>query len=226
MRKLGLCALASTIVIAWALAPGRANAQQPQPTATTGGGVQVLPPPQTSSAATTPPPPPPPTATVTATATATAPVTATATVPPPPPPPTATATDTAPPPPLPTTSATTPPPPPTASVDNVPPPPPVTIVPKPPRSPRRDDGEIAYLYATSAAYGLALGTWIDTLGPCSPNNKTIDPKTGNMVNVCDPGVAFVSPLLFGAALPLGFFSGTTSIRAACIAASRRRSARG
>ncbi len=78
--------------------------------------------------------------------------------------------------------------------------PPVTVVP-PPRSPRRDDGEIAFLYATSAAYGVALGTWIDTLGPCSPNNK--DKVTG--ANVCDPGVAFVSPLLFGAAVPLSFF---------------------
>lgn len=98
-----------------------------------------------------------------------------------------------------------PPPPPTATVTApLPPPPPVTVVPHP-RSPRRDDGEIAYLYATSAAYGIALGSWIDTLGPCSPNNKTTDPKTGLLVNQCDPGVAFVSPLLFGAALPLAFF---------------------
>ena len=83
-------------------------------------------------------------------------------------------------------------------------PPPVTVV--PPKSPRRDDGEIAFLYATSAAYGITLGTWIDTLGPCSPNNKAPDPKNpGQTVNVCDPGVAFVSPLLFGAAVPLSFF---------------------
>ncbi len=76
----------------------------------------------------------------------------------------------------------------------------MTVEPAKPRSPRRDDGEIVYLYATSAAYGVALGAWIDVLGPCSPNNKDVNGK-----NICDPGVAFVSPLLFGAAVPLGFF---------------------
>lgn len=122
--------------------------------------------------------------------------------PPPPPPP--------PPPPLPSATETAqqpPPPPPPATVAPLPnnPPPIVVAPPPPPRSPRRDDGEIAYLYATSAAYGVTFGSWIDTLGPCSPNNKAPDPKTGQLVNQCDPGVAFISPLLFGAAFPLGFF---------------------
>jgi hypothetical protein len=71
----------------------------------------------------------------------------------------------------------------------------------PPQDNRRDDGELAFLYATSAAYGVTMGAWIDTLGPCSPNNK--DPMSGK--NVCDPGVALVAPLLLGAAIPLTFF---------------------
>ena len=30
---------------------------------------------------------------------------------------------------------------------------------------------MAFLYATSAAFGLVTGTWIDTLSLCSPDNK-------------------------------------------------------
>ena len=64
----------------------------------------------------------------------------------------------------------------------------------------RSDGELAFLYGTSAAYGITMGAWIDTLGPCSPGNKD---KAGK--NLCDPGGAVVAPLLLGTVFPLGFF---------------------
>jgi hypothetical protein len=78
---------------------------------------------------------------------------------------------------------------------------------------RRDDGEMAFLYATSAAFGLTTGAWIDTLSLCSPDNKKkdasgtviIDPVTGKSSNQCDPAGALVSPLLLGTLFPLGFF---------------------
>ncbi len=77
---------------------------------------------------------------------------------------------------------------------------------------RRDDGEVAYLYATTAAYGITMGAWIDTLGPCSPNNKQKDAagtpildSKGNTINQCDPAGALVAPLLLGTLLPLGAF---------------------
>jgi hypothetical protein len=87
------------------------------------------------------------------------------------------------------------------------------VVPPPKNSLRRDDGEMAFLIATSAAFGITTGAWIDTLSLCSPNNKKknadgttfIDPKTGGPVNECDPAGAIVSPLLFGTLFPLGFF---------------------
>jgi hypothetical protein len=69
-----------------------------------------------------------------------------------------------------------------------------------------------YLYATSAAYGVTMGSWIDTLSLCSPNNKKRDASgnlvldaSGNPQNQCDPAAALVSPLLLGTAFPLGFF---------------------
>ena len=72
---------------------------------------------------------------------------------------------------------------------------------------------MAFLYATSGAFGITTGAWIDTLGPCSPNNKkkdsagnvVLDPKTGQPINQCDPAAALVSPLLLGTIFPLGFF---------------------
>jgi hypothetical protein len=72
---------------------------------------------------------------------------------------------------------------------------------------------MVYLYATSAAFGLATGAWIDTVSLCSPNNKkkdasgnvVTDPVTGQAVNQCDPAAALVSPLLLGTLFPLGFF---------------------
>jgi hypothetical protein len=72
---------------------------------------------------------------------------------------------------------------------------------------------MAFLYATSAAFGLVTGTWIDTLSLCSPDNKKkdstgtviIDPVTGKSTNQCDPAGALVSPLLLGTLFPLGFF---------------------
>lgn len=74
------------------------------------------------------------------------------------------------------------------------------VVPPPPQR-LRSDGELAFLYGTSAAYGVTMGIWIDTLGPCSPNNK--NPMTGK--TSCDAGLALVAPLLIGTAVPLAFF---------------------
>ncbi len=71
----------------------------------------------------------------------------------------------------------------------------MVVVPAPPQ--RRSDGELAFLYGTSAAYGVTMGAWIDTLGPCSPNA----PNSGK----CDAGLALVAPLLIGTAVPLTFF---------------------
>jgi hypothetical protein len=45
-----------------------------------------------------------------------------------------------------------------------------------------------------------MGAWIDTLGPCSPNNKN---PMGT--NICDPGGAIIAPLLLGTIFPLSFF---------------------
>jgi len=71
---------------------------------------------------------------------------------------------------------------------------------------------MAFLYGTSAAFGLVTGTWIDTLSLCSPNNKQknqdgtlkLDAE-GKTINQCDPAGALVSPLLLGTLFPLGFF---------------------
>ena len=70
-----------------------------------------------------------------------------------------------------------------------------------------------YLYATSAAFGVTMGSWIDTLSLSSPNNKkkdasgnvVLDPITGQAVNQRDPAAAPVAPLLLGPILPLRFF---------------------
>ncbi len=72
---------------------------------------------------------------------------------------------------------------------------------------RRNSNELIFLYATSAAWGVTMGAWIDTLGPCSPNNKGTDPTKPDTFgkNICDPGGAIVAPLLIGTAIPLGFF---------------------
>ena len=86
------------------------------------------------------------------------------------------------------------------------------MVPAPKNALRRDDGEMAFLYGTSAAFGLVTGTWIDTLSLCSPNNKQknqdgtlkLDAE-GKTINQCDPAGALVSPLLLGTLFPLGFF---------------------
>jgi hypothetical protein len=221
MRKASALGILASVTAVATLASAQQTQPQPQPQPTTSIGVQPLPPPQTTTAAPTqsaaplPLPTIAPTAsahpTVTATATvpppplpsATATVTATATVAPPPPPPTATATAT----------ATAPPPPPTATATattTAPPPPPPPLKPTP--ATRRDDGEMVYLYATSAAFGITMGSWIDTLSLCSPNNKKKDANgnvildtNGNPINQCDPAGALVSPLLLGTLFPLGFF---------------------
>jgi hypothetical protein len=52
----------------------------------------------------------------------------------------------------------------------------------------RDPNEMAVLYGTSIAYGVGTGIWIDGLA-----------------HVGDPGIAFIAPLAFGAAAPLGVY---------------------
>jgi hypothetical protein len=53
---------------------------------------------------------------------------------------------------------------------------------------KRSSGELTYLYITSAAYGVGTGIWIDSLG-----------------KVTDPGLAFIAPLAFGVAMPIGVY---------------------
>ncbi len=48
---------------------------------------------------------------------------------------------------------------------------------------------MAYLYGVSFAYGVGTGVWIDALAKES-----------------DPGIAFIAPLLFGAAVPIGMYA--------------------
>ncbi len=67
------------------------------------------------------------------------------------------------------------------------PPPPAPSSP-PVSSDTRGSGEMAVLYGTSAAYGIGTGIWIDALG-----------------KVTDPGIAFIAPLAFGAAGPIGVY---------------------
>jgi hypothetical protein len=49
-------------------------------------------------------------------------------------------------------------------------------------------GEMAYLYGVGLAYGVGTGIWIDSLA-----------------HLDDPGIAFIPPVLFGAAIPIGTF---------------------
>jgi hypothetical protein len=53
----------------------------------------------------------------------------------------------------------------------------------------RDPGEMVALYATSIAWGLGTGIWIDGLG-----------------NVSDPAVGSITPLLLGAAAPIAMWA--------------------
>jgi hypothetical protein len=53
---------------------------------------------------------------------------------------------------------------------------------------KRDDGEMIYLYVTSAAWGLGTGVWIDAVA-----------------GVNDPGIGFVAPALLLAAAPIGVY---------------------
>lgn len=59
-----------------------------------------------------------------------------------------------------------------------------------PMPPRRTSSglEIGFLYGTSATWGLGTGIWIDA-----------------EAKVSDPGIAFIAPLVLGAAAPLGVF---------------------
>ncbi len=70
-----------------------------------------------------------------------------------------------------------------------PPPAPVFQPPVPPPSRFRSPGEMAFLYGTTFAYGVGAGIWIDALA---------DEK--------DPGIAFIAPLLLGAAVPIGMYA--------------------
>ncbi len=64
--------------------------------------------------------------------------------------------------------------------------------PVPPPAPaadaKRSGSELTFLYLTSAAYGVGTGIWIDSLG-----------------KVTDPGLAFIAPLAFGVAMPVGVY---------------------
>jgi hypothetical protein len=61
--------------------------------------------------------------------------------------------------------------------------------PPPPRPNRfRSSDELAYLLGVGIAYGIGTGIWIDALG-----------------RIADPGVAFIAPLAFGAAVPIGLY---------------------
>jgi hypothetical protein len=47
---------------------------------------------------------------------------------------------------------------------------------------------MAYLYGVGLAYGVGTGIWIDSVA-----------------NITDPGIAFIPPLAFGAAVPIGLY---------------------
>ena len=47
---------------------------------------------------------------------------------------------------------------------------------------------MAYLYGVGLAYGVGTGVWIDSLA-----------------NISDPGIAFITPTIFGAAVPIATF---------------------
>ncbi len=66
---------------------------------------------------------------------------------------------------------------------------PVLQPPVPSPSPFRSPGEMVYLYGVSFAYGVGTGIWIDSLAKES-----------------DPGIAFIAPLVFGAAVPIGMYA--------------------
>jgi hypothetical protein len=53
----------------------------------------------------------------------------------------------------------------------------------------RSPGEMLYLYGVSLAYGVGTGVWVDALAKES-----------------DPGIAFIAPLVLGAAMPLGVYA--------------------
>jgi hypothetical protein len=58
----------------------------------------------------------------------------------------------------------------------------------PAQSSERSAGEMGFLYGTSIAYGVGTGIWIDALA-----------------GISDPGVAFIAPILAGAAMPIGVY---------------------
>jgi hypothetical protein len=66
---------------------------------------------------------------------------------------------------------------------------PVLQPPVPAGSRYRSAGEMAYLYGVGFAYGVGSGIWIDALAKES-----------------DPGIAFIAPLLLGAAVPVGVYA--------------------
>ncbi|HSY24966.1 MAG TPA: hypothetical protein VK841_22735 [Polyangiaceae bacterium] len=67
-------------------------------------------------------------------------------------------------------------------------PPPQPMFQPPPRNRYRSANEMAFLYGTSAIYGVGTGVWIDSLAGTS-----------------DPGIAVLAPVAFGAAVPIGLY---------------------
>ena len=57
-----------------------------------------------------------------------------------------------------------------------------------PVSNKRSAGEMGFLYGTSVAYGIGTGIWIDAVA-----------------GISDPGLAFIAPIAFGAAAPVGLY---------------------
>ena len=67
-------------------------------------------------------------------------------------------------------------------------PPPVLQPVMPPASRYRSANEIAFLFGVGIAYGVGSGVWIDSVG-----------------HITDPGIAFIPPLVIGAAVPIGLY---------------------
>jgi hypothetical protein len=59
---------------------------------------------------------------------------------------------------------------------------------QPPKPRFRSPGEMAYLYGVTAAYGVGTGIWLDSL-----------------VHVTDPGIWVITPIVLGAAAPIGAY---------------------
>ena len=63
-----------------------------------------------------------------------------------------------------------------------------SAAPTAPANNQRGSGEMGLLYGTSIAYGVGTGVWVDALA-----------------GVSDPGLAFIAPVAFGAAMPVAAY---------------------